>query len=251
MRLVHLSLALLIFGCSPDKQADIRYDRFLESLKPATEIATISRLTQDGRSIYPVFAPGDSIVFYKRLLVTTAEDAEGRTEEELVKPFGINLINNELYTLSGDYPYIRADNIDPSRVPRLYGENTIRALESPDGKTIAFETVISFDRDSHTIYLARGDSITQLTYGDLPYFLERFSNTGRYLSAVCGRGPTWIVIFDLENQVAYRIERTESRIDYLTTFSSDDRMMAFIRSDNRYSYGLDFFGDIWLLRFNH
>jgi len=251
MRLIYLSLAFLIFGCSPDKQADIRYDRFLESLKPATELGTISRLTQDGRSLYPVFAPGDSIVFYKRLLVTTAEDAEGRTEEELVRPYGINLINNELYTLSGDYPYLQADNIDPSRAPQGYGENTIRALESPDGKIIGFETAIGFNRDSHTIYLARGDSITQLTYGDLPCFLERFSNTGKYLSAVCGRGPTWIIIFDLENQVGYRIERIENRVDYLTAFSSDDKLMAFIRSDKRYSYGLDFFGDVWLLRFKN
>ena len=190
------------------------------------------------------------MIFYKRLLVATAEDAEGRTEEELVKPYGINLINSELYTLSKDYPYIPPNSVDLSRAPQKYGENTIRALESPDGKTIAFETIISFDRDSHTIYLARGDSIAQLTYGGLPHFLERFSNTGSYLSAVCGRGPTWIVIFDLENQVGYRIERTENRIDYLTAFSSDDKMMAFIRSDKRYSYGLDFFGDIWLLRLN-
>jgi hypothetical protein len=250
MRFIYLPLAFLILGCSPERQTEIRYDRFMESLKPSTEIGTVSRLTQDGRSIYPVFAPGDSIVFYRRLLVATAEEAEGRTEEELVKPYGLNLINNELYTLSGDYPYPLAENIDPSRMPHVYGEKTIRALESPDGEIIAFETAISFDRDSHTIYLARGDSITQLTYGDLPCFIERFSNTGKYLSAVCGRGPTWIIIFNLENHVAYKIERIENMMDYLTVFSSDDKMMAFIRSDNRYSYGIDFFGDIWLLRIN-
>jgi hypothetical protein len=250
MRSVYISLVILVFGCSPEKKADIRYDRFSESLKPAAETGTINRLTQDGRSLYPVFAPGDSIVLYKRLLVTTAEDAEGRTDEELVKSYGINIVNNELYTLPGDYPYIEPDTVDLSRAPTKYGENTIRALESPDGKIIAFETVTGPDRDSHTIYLARGDSIMQLTYGDLPYFLERFSNTGKYLSAVCGRGPTWIIIFDLENNVGYRIERIEDRVDYLTAFSSDDKMMVFIRSDRRYSYGLDFFGDIWLLRFN-
>lgn len=250
MRFYYLPLAFLIFGCSPERQTEVRYDRFKESLRPSTEIGTVSRLTQDGRSLYPVFAPGDSIVFYKRLLVSNAEEAEGRTEEELVKPYGLNLINNELYTLSGDYPYPFAENIDSSRIPHVYGEKMIRAVESPDGETIAFETAISFDRDSHAIYLARGDSITQLTYGDLPCFLERFSSTGKYLSAVCGRGPTWIILFNLENHVAYKIERIENMMDYLTIFSSDDRMMAFIRSDNRYSYGLDFFGDVWLLRFN-
>ncbi len=250
MRLVYLLLAFLTLGCSSDDQADVRYNRFVESLKPATRLGTISRLTQDGRSLYPAFSPGDSIVFYRRLLVATAEDAEGRTEEELVRPYGINVYNNDLYTLSEDYPYIRTDNIDLSRVPRRYGENTIKALESPDGKTIAFETALGDDRDSHTIYLAREDSITQLTYSDLPCFLERFSNTGKYISAVCGRDPTWIIIFDLDNQAAYRIERIENRLDFLTAFSSDDKMMAFIRSEKRFSYGFDFFGDVWLLRFN-
>ncbi len=249
MRFIFFPLAIFVLGCSPENEADIRYNRFLESLKSAKDIGTINRLTQDGRSIYPVFAPGDSIVIFKRLLVVTADDAEGRTEEELVGSYGMNVYNNELYTLSRDYPYIQADNIDPSRVPRGYGENVIRALESPDGKTIAFEKTTGSARDSHTIYLAHGDSIIQLTYGDLPCFLERFSNTGKYLSAICGRGPTWIILFDLEKQVGYRIERIENRVDYLTAFSSDDKMMAFIRSERRFSYGFDFFGDVWLLRF--
>jgi hypothetical protein len=250
VRFIFFPLAIIVLGCSPENEGDVRYNRFLESLKSAKDIGTISRLTQDGRSIYPVFAPGDSIVIFKRLLVATAEDAEGRTEEELVGYYGTNVYNNELYTLSRDYPCLQADNIDPSRVPRGYGENIIRALESPDGKTIAFEKTTGSARDSHTIYLAQGDSIIQLTYGDLPCFLERFSNTGKYLSAICGRGPTWIILFDLEKQVGYRIERIENRVDYLTAFSSDDKMMAFIRSEKRFSYGFDFFGDVWLLRFN-
>jgi hypothetical protein len=251
MKLIYPSLAFLILSCSPEKQTDISYNRFLESLRPATEIGTVSRLTQDGRSLYPVFSPGDSIVFYRRLLVTAAEDAEGRTAEELVKTYGINLINNELYTLAEDYSHYQADNIDPSRLPHGYGENIVRALKSPDGETIAFETALRFNRDSHTIYLSRGDSTIQLTYGDLPCFLERFSNTGKYLAAVCGRGPTWIIIFDLENNLGYKIERIENRVDYLIAFSSNDKMMAFIRSEKKYSYGLDFFGDVWLLRFNN
>jgi hypothetical protein len=244
-------LVLLLLGCSPEEQQGIRPDRFLESLRPATEIGTLIRLTQDGRALLPTFGPGDSIIFFKMLLVTEPETASGRKTEEIVKPYGINVANRELYTLSSDYAYPEQDTRETTDIPVGFGETVTRTFKAPDGKTTAFETITGSDKDSHAIYLIQGDSVAQLTYGDLPCFLDRFSNTGKYLSAVCGRGPTWIIIFDLESGQAYKIERLEDRLDYMTSFSSDDKMMAFIRSEKKYSMGLDFFGDIWLFGFGH
>jgi hypothetical protein len=57
-------------------------------------------------------------------------------------------------------------------------------------------------------------------------------------------------VFDLKTAKVYRIERSGDYIDYMTDFSADDRMMLFVRSDEKYSAGQDYFGDIWLVRFD-
>jgi hypothetical protein len=249
MRAVTTILIILLLSCSPEEQQQVHRNRFLESLRPASEIGVLTRLTQDGRALFPAFGPEDSIVFFKMLLVTDPETAAGRETEDIVKPYGVDVASKGLYTLSADYPYPERSSRQTSDIQHGVGENVVRALEAPDGKTIAYETTVGRNKDSHTIYLIKGDSVVQLTYGDLPCFLDRFSSTGRYLSAVCGRDPTWIIIFDLESGRVYIVDRVEDRLDYMTAFSSDDRMMAFIRSEKKYSMGLDFFGDIWLFRF--
>ena len=249
MRSVIPPLILLFLCCSPEKQQEVHPNRFLESLRPASELGTLTRLTQDGRALLPEFGSGDSIVFFEMLLVTDPETAAGRKTEDIIKPYGVDVANKELYTLSADYRHPEEDTEEVSDVPHGVGETVTKTLRSPDGKTVAYETITGSNKDSHTLYLMQGDSVTQITYGDLPCFLDRFSNTGRYLSAVCGRGPTWIIIFDMRSGRGYRIERVEDRLDYMTAFSSDDKMMAFIRSEKKYSMGLEFFGDIWLLKF--
>lgn len=240
---------MLLLGCSPEDKQPVHSDRFFESLRPASELGVLARLTQDGRALFPAFGPEDSIVFFEMLLVTDPETAAGREKEDIVKPFGVNVANKELYTLSSDYSYPEKNSRETSDIQHGFGENVVRAVEAPDGNTVAYETMTGRNRDSHTIYLIQGDSVIQLTYGDLPCFLDRFSSTGKYLTAVCGVDPTWLIIFDLQTGQAFKIERIEDRLDYMTAFSSDDRMMAFIRSEKKYSMGLDFFGDIWLFRF--
>jgi hypothetical protein len=58
------------------------------------------------------------------------------------------------------------------------------------------------------------------------------------------------MVFDLKSNIAYRIERIGDYIDYMTNFSSDDKMMIFVRSDGKYMAGRDYFGDIWLVKFD-
>jgi len=249
MRPIRLIFLLSILTCSPEHPAEIRHNRFIETLNSAAQIGDLTVLTDDNRTIYPMFAVGDSIMYFRRLLVADAADTTGRNPEELIKPFGIRISDKQLYTLSEDYHYPEKAGIPTQGLPTRYGETIVWAVESPDGKTVAYETIVGRLQNSRIVYLARGDSTVQLTYGDIPCFIDRFSNTGRYLTVICGYGPSWIIIFDMEKNIGYKIDRDGDSVDYMTLFSSDDKSMVFIRSQKKYSYEYDFFGDICLFKF--
>jgi len=224
-------------------------NRFLNSLDPASEVSTLERLTQDGRCIYPIFAPGDTIVYFRRLLAENPEAASGKEYKDLVKPFGININTKELLTLSADYEYPALNYVDKSKFPEMGAESITLGINSPDSGTFAFEAAENGSSGKRRIYVYKNDRLMQLTYGDISCFLEKFSNSGRYVSALLSWDPSWIIIFNLESGKKYKIERENDLIDYMTAFSSDDKMMLFIRSDGRYSLDGTVFGDIWLLRF--
>jgi hypothetical protein len=242
-----LFAALIIGGCSERKSAGVG-DRFVRSLQDATTIGTLSQLTDDQRAIYPVFGPGDTIACYQRLLLTESEDTFAYYDDEMVKPYGVHVSSRELYTLSRAIDFPSALRIDTSKLPDHYGKDAEFAVASPDTLAYAFETV-SGENQVHTLYLVTDDSVTQLSFGPTSCFLDRFSNTGRYLTAVYGKGPTWLLVYDLIRGGVYRIPHDSSFVDYLTVFSQYDEMMLFIRSDKNYRWGSDFFGDIWLFKF--
>lgn len=248
MRKACLLVLLSVLACSKEEPPEVYHNRFLESLEPAGQIGELNRLTDDDRSGFPLFAPGDSIIYFKKLLVSESVDTLGRAPEDLVRPYGIRISDKELYTLSHDYVYPDRKGVD-LQTSEWSSERIIWALESPDGETIAYETVVGNLRESRTVYLMRGDSTVQLTYGDTPCFIDRFSNTGRYLTVICGYGPSRLIIFDLLSNAAYKVPQDGDFIDYMTAFSSDDKMMAFIRSNKQFSIDYDFLGNIWLMTF--
>jgi hypothetical protein len=247
-------MVLLLAACGNKNDIESQGDKFRRSIISAETIATMTRITDDNRSIYQVFGPGDTIAFYQRLLLTDAEDTSMYYPEDLIKPYGKNLINNELYTLSNPAPFPPNDTIPRGNWPHRLGEETVYGVKSPDSSLFAYETVALTNKEgtkeAHRIYLVNGDSTRQLSFGDTSVFLDRFSNTGRYLTAVYGTMPTWLLIFDLKEDKVYRIGHDSTYVDYLTSFSPSDSMMMFIRSDSRYRLGRDFFGDIWLVKFN-
>lgn len=251
MKAFWASVLLLVLACSSRKSDGWSDDRFLGSLVDINATATVSMLTSDGRSIYPLFSPGDSIVFFKRLLITEPSDTFTYQASELVKPYGININNGELYTLSSDYEYPSSQSLDPSLLPRRYAEKTVWGLKSPAGPLTAFETVTDSKEETHLVYLTIGDSIEQITYGKISCFIDRFSNTGRYLSIIYGRGPTWILIYDINRKTMYRISRHDELVDYMTWFNTDDSAMLFVRSDKNYRLAGDYFGDLGLVKFKH
>jgi hypothetical protein len=250
MRKTVLLILILALCCSNEKTPMERPDRFLDSLHHASEISTMERLTQDGRCIFPMFAPGDTIIYFRRLLAPNNEAASGKENKDLIKPFGINIKTRELLTLSSDYTYPEVTYADNKKTPSVGGETVTVGILSPDSAVTAFETVSGGNDLKSKIYIQRGDHLSQLTYGDISCYLERFSNSGRYLSALLDWDPSWILIFDLKSNNEYVIERQTDLIDYMTYFSSDDKMMVFIRSDGSYTADQLVFGDIWLVRFN-
>jgi len=247
-------LVLLLAACGGKKDGDSQADNFRRSMISAETVATLTRITDDNRSIYQVFGPGDTIAFYQRLLITDADDTSMYYPEDWIKPYGRSLINDQLYTLSNPAPFPPNDTIPRSEFPRRLGEETVYGVRSPDSDLFAYETVALINKEgteeAHRIYLVKGDSTRQLSFGDTSVFLDRFSNTGRYLAAIYGTVPTWLLIFDLKEDKVYRIEHDSTYIDYLTSFSPSDSMMMFIRSDSGYRLGKDFLGDIWLVKFN-
>lgn len=247
---IFATVIILILGCGGDEPPGQKVDRFITSLNPASDICTLERLTQDGRCIYPIFAPGDTVVYFRRLLAADNEAASGIDYEDLIKPFGLNLKTRELLTLSADYSYPRLNYADTSEFPAISSEMVSLGIKSPDGETFAFETFEGGPLGKSKIYLRKGDMLSQLTYGDVSCHLENFSSTGRYISALLGWDPSWILLFDLDKGENYKIERQNDLIDYMTSFSSDDRMMIFIRSDDRYVLDGASFGDIWLVTFS-
>jgi hypothetical protein len=250
-KVVILIILPLLAACGSDRSKETI--KFKDSARDIAKIGTLQKLTDDGRSIYPVFAPGDSIVYYQRLLLTDVADTFAYFPEQIIKPYGVNIRSGELYTLDGKLDYPSAGEIEVTGLPRRANESIVWAVRSPDSSMMAFETIpISGGELTHVIYLVRGDSIQRLTFGDVSCFIDRFSNTGRYLTAVYNTGPAWIIVYDLHENIWYRINRPddEARIDdYLTTFSSDDSMMLFIRTTKEYTWNKDYFGDVWLLRF--
>lgn len=249
MKKIFPILLILIIGCGGDEEPGRKIDRFQESLIPASEICTVERLTQDGRCIYPIFAPGDTIVYFRRLLAADNEAASGKDYKDLIKPFGLNLITMDLLNLSADYSYPPLNHADTTDFPNISGEPVTLGLRSPDSGTFAFETTEKGPSHKCKIYLRRGDMLHQLTYGDASCILEKFSHNGRYITGLLGWDPSWILIFDLENEKIYKVEHQNDLLDYMTSFSSDDSMILFIRSDGRYVLDGAPFGDIWLIKF--
>ena len=250
MKNFFLLILLLIASCGDNSQPVEKPNRFKESLHKASEILTLERLTQDGRCIHPNFAPGDTIIYFRRLLAPNEEAASGVEYKDLIKPFGMNINSGELLTLSTEFTYPLQNYAERIDLPAPSEEVVTQGIYSPDSTYIIFETTEKNVQQNRKIYIEKDDQISQLTFGDISCYLEKVSNSGHYISALFNWDPSWIIIIDLQSGKNYIINRDNDMIDYMSCFSSDDKMMVFIRSDGTIDMDGTVFGDIWLARFN-
>lgn len=241
---------LILFGCGGEKTPNRKYDRFENSIKPASELGSVERLTQDDRCIYPMFAPGDTIIYFRRLLAENSEAASGKEYEDLIKPFGININTKELLTLSRDYNYPAPNFIELSELPKIAGETVTHGLISNDSSIIIMEAIRPGISNIGRLYTIKDSILSQLTFGDHSCYLEEISNGGKYITALLDWDPSHILIINLDTDDKYEIAPENQLLDYMTKFSSDDKMIVFVRSDKRFVLNDTVFGDIWLFRFN-
>jgi hypothetical protein len=243
-------MIILSVACGKEN-ADIRkFDRFENSIRPASEVGSLERLTQDGRCIYPMFAPGDTIVYFRRLLAENSEAASGKEYKDLIKPFGINIRTGELLILSTDYFYPAPNYLEKSKWPYISGETISYGITSKDSGLMVIETIRQELSGISRLYTIKDSMLSQLTFGDHSYFLEELSKDGKYLTALMDWDPSSILIINLISGEKYRIEPESGLTDYMTNFSSDDKMIIFVRSYKRYNLDGTVFGDLWLFRFN-
>jgi hypothetical protein len=245
-----LAAILVLSGCGEEKSSSRKFDRFENSIKPASELGSIKRLTQDDRCIYPIFAPGDTIIYFRRLLAENSEAASGKEYEDLIKPFGININTGELLTLSRDYNYPAPNFIKLSELPKIAGETVTHGLISNDSSIIIMQAIRPGISGFSRIYTIKDSVLSQLTFGDHSCYLEELSNNGKYITALLDWDPSRILIINLVSGDKYKIEPEDQLLDYMAKFSSNDKMIVFIRSDKRYVLNETVFGDIWLFRFN-
>jgi hypothetical protein len=189
MKKIFPMVLILILGCGEDEPPGQKVDRFLKSLNPASDVSTL-----------------ESIVYFRRLLAADNEAASGMDYKDLIKPFGLNLNTRELLTLSADYSYPPLNYADTTEFPVISGEPVSIGIKSPDSGTFVFETTEKGPLGKSKIYLRQKDMLSQLTFGDVSCHLENFSSSGRYISALLGWDPSWILLFDLENEKNYKIE---------------------------------------------
>lgn len=240
---------LLLFGCGGEKTSNRKYDRFENSIKPASELGSVERLTQDDRCIYPMFAPGDTIIYFRRLLAGNSEAASGKEYQDLIKPFGININTGELLTLSQDYYYPAPNFAKLKDLPSIADETVTHGLISKDSSIIVMEAVRPGFSGLSRLYTFRDSILSQLTFGNHSCFLEELSNDGEYITVLLDLNPSHLLIINLKSGDKYEIAPENQLLDYMSKFSSNDKMIVFIRSDKRFVLNDTVFGDIWLFRF--
>jgi len=252
MKKVSVLFMILALNCSDNKQQLENKDRFSSNFTSMDEIALIEQITNDGKCLFPSFAEGDSIIMFKRLLVNAPEDTFGRAINDMVKNYGINIATKELYNIGGIYDYPRPLAAEPESLKPKTGEIISWAAELKEKGLLAYESYPIGNPNQSNIYLLKNNILEQLSVGPRPVYLDRISNSGRFLSAIYGDSLSRIILYDIlnENRV-YVIKGFGFFVDYMTSFSSTDSMMVFIRSNQKFAIGTEPFGDIFLVRFRH
>jgi hypothetical protein len=169
---------------------------------------------------------------------------------ELIRTQAIDVRSRELFEIAGEFEYDRPEISDTGNLNPKQGEVINFAIKSPESGVLAYEAYPSGNINRSLIYLLKNDTLSQLSGGPEPIYLDRFSKTGRFVTANYGDSLTRIIVYDLfDFNRPYIISGFGFFVDYMTAFSSGDSMMTFIRSEQKYSLGNEPFGDIYLVRF--
>lgn len=247
----------LLGGCNRHESTDRNNqteDRFARKFKDLAEIATIRQLTDMQRDIEPYFTTAGDRIYFRRIVTPTQDTIAQPAIDARAGQFTYDYINNQLYLVEQAPPLFDSFEgfVPPESLPTGLGESPQAGYRTPYG-LIYFTGGGAFN-----IYKAVGDSITQLTYGIQPSYLQAVSPDRRYVAFNYGKSFYRLVVLDLSTNEFYCIPRSSVDVqlyELWPQFSPDGKYLVFVVSHDIFSARKDQedipLGDIWLVEFKH
>jgi hypothetical protein len=258
MRHVLILMALFLTlpcGCKKQESADKgkqTEDRFMARFKDLAEIANIRQITDMQRDIEPYFTLAGDRIYFRRIVTPGQDTIAKQGIDARAGQFTYDYINNQLYLVE-QAPQL-FDSFDgfvpPESLPTALGEKPQSGYRTPYG------LIYYTGGGAFNIYKMAGDSITQLTYGDQPSYLQSVSPNRRYVAFNYGKSFYRLVILDLATNEFYCIPRSSVDVqlyELWPQFSPDGKYLVFIVSHDIFTARKNQedipLGDIWLVEF--
>ncbi len=254
--LVLMALFLIIpTGCKkqePTDKSTRTEDRFAARFKDLAEIANIRQITDMQRDIEPYFTTTGDRIYFRRIITPGQDTVAKQGIDARAGQFTFDYINNQLYLVEQAPQLFDSfkGSVPPESLPSALGESPQAGYRTPYG------LIYYTGGGAFNIYKAAGDSITQLTYGTQPSYLQSLSPNRRYVAFNYGKSFYRLVILDLATNEFYSIPRSSIDVqlyELWPQFSPDGKYLVFVVSHDIFSARKDQedipLGDIWLVEF--
>jgi len=221
-----------------------------ESFQDISAVGELLRLTDLKKDMDPFFNQSGDRIYFTRLLIPTPADTEEVFPDAREKFFSLDFSTKQLFILEGVPQRESTKVLLQDSLPVMIADKPIFGFRA--GDSIYFCAINRSNPRISNIYLITGDSLTQLTFGGKPSYLQAVSPDGHFIAFAYGESLQDLVLMDARTLCFYRIPKGEaesSRYDFAPSFSPDGKFMAFLRSGDLYQKGEVPFGDIWLVTF--
>lgn len=247
--------AFLLGGCSRNESANKNSrsdDRFAAKFKDLAKIAKSRQITDMQRDMEPYFTLAGDRIYFRRIITPGKDTIASQGVDARAGQFTYDYIDDQLYLVERAPELFDSYDgfLPPDSLPTALGENPQAGYRTPYG------LIYYTGGGAFNIYKATDDSITQLTYGNEPSYLQAVSPNRRYVAFNYGKSFYRLVILDLATNEFYCIPRSSVDIqlyELWPQFSPDSKYLVFVVSHDVFSAKKDEedipLGDIWLVEF--
>jgi Tol biopolymer transport system component len=255
--LLLLAFMICVQGCEKRQQVDRSAwdeDRFSQQFKEMALIANLRQITDSQRDMEPYFSISGEKIYFSRIVTPSPRDSSQNPAavEARSGKFSFDYRSNQLFLVenapAGIDPY--QGYVTPESLPVMLGETPELGYHTPYG------LIFSTGGASFNIYKAQSDSITQLTYGTQPSYMQVVSPDRRYVAFLYGNTYYRLVVLDLSTGNFYSIPRNAIDVqlyELWPQFSPDSKYLVFVESHDIFSAKNAEenvpLGDIWLAEF--
>jgi Tol biopolymer transport system component len=255
----YLAIVLIILatvaGCKEKKPIDRSAwadDKFAAQFKDLAQIAELKQITDMQKDLEPAFSESGDRIYFKRIVTPNPNDSTENAVSARAGQYSYDYLNNQLYLSEKTGPeFDQFTGVVPQdSLPSMLGEVTQAGFHTPYG--LIFYTIGA----TFCIYKSQGDSITQLTYGSQPAFLQGVSPNGRYVAFNYGDNYFRLVVLDLATGEFYSLPRSSVDVQLFELwprFSPDSKYLAFVVSHDIFNAQREGenlpLGDLWLAKF--